>query len=93
MRTLLASIALVFVAVTAQGCSPGAARQIVKSAIDITLASCIAEHADISDEPALREVCRWTDDLAPLVKELLSARAKGLSKSRGAACAPGSAKP
>jgi len=62
-------------------------KQIAKSVIDIALATCIAENADISDEAALREVCRWTDELAPTVKDLLSARRKGVAKA-AAACGP-----
>ena len=73
-------------------CSPLVTKQIAKGAIDVAVAACISENADIADEPALREVCKWTDDMAPLVKDLLSARSRGLGKAR-AACAPGSVKP
>jgi len=77
-------------------CNAQTAKVVAKSAIDVGLASCIADHADIVDEPALREVCKWTDELAPTVKELLSARKSGLAKvAKAGACAPapaGSAK-
>lgn len=70
-------------------CSPALNRQVAKSAIDVALAACISEHADVQDEPALREICKWTDELAPLVKDLLSARQKGLAAaSRKGACGP-----
>ena len=61
------------------GCSPAVGRQIAKNAIDVGLAACIAENPD-ADEPALKEICKWADELAPLVKDLLSARQKGAVK-------------
>ena len=65
-------------------------KEIAKSAIDVALAACVSEHADLQDEEELREVCKWTDEMAPYVKELLSARAKGLSKARAACAQPSS---
>jgi len=80
----LASFALFGVIVP--GCNP-TGRAIAKSVIDIVLATCIAENADIVDEPALREVCHWTDEMTPTVKDLLAARRKGVAKA-AAACGP-----
>lgn len=68
-----------FILVAALACSPIVGKTIAKSAIDVALAACIAEQADVQDEPALREICYWTDELAPLVKELLAARTRGLA--------------
>ena len=40
------------------------------------------------DEGALREVCKWGDDLAPIVKDLIAAQKKGLKKAaKMGACA------
>lgn len=97
LRTLTVLTALTcLVPLTQVSCNAQTAKVVAKSAIDIGLATCIAEHADISDEAALREVCKWTDEFAPLVKELLSARKAGLARAtKMGTCAPapaGSAK-
>lgn len=63
-----------------QGCSATMTKQIVKSVIDVALAACVAEHTEIQDEPALRETCKYADELAPAVKEILSSRSKGMAK-------------
>jgi hypothetical protein len=76
---LVAVLALVLAADS--GCNPATIKTIARSAIDVTLAACIAEHADIEDEPALKEICKWTDDLAPLVQELIASRKKGMAKA------------
>ena len=74
-------------------CGP-AGNAIVRSVIDVGLAACIAENADISDEAALRETCKWADAVAPLVRDLLAARTKGVSKAaKAGACAPGTSAP
>ena len=75
MKTKVAVVVLV--AATTWGCLAG--KQIAKGAIDVALAACIAEHPD-DDEAALKEACKWADELAPLVKDLLSARQKGMAK-------------
>lgn len=64
-------------------------KQIARSVIDVGLAACLAEHADVDDESALREICKWADDIAPLVKDLLLARRRGMAKARMAAQACG----
>jgi hypothetical protein len=66
------------VAMIIWGCGP-VARQVAKGAIDAGLAGCIAENPDAT-EPELKEICKWADELAPLVKDLLSARQKGAAK-------------
>lgn len=77
---------LLFISASTTSCLP--AKQVAKSVIDIGLALCIANHADVMDEKALRDICRWTDELAPVVKDLLSARKAGLEKaSKAGACA------
>ena len=85
-RKLLVAAGVTVVMVSAAdlvGCL--AAKQIAKSAIDVALAACIQEHPD-ADEPELKELCKWTDDLAPLVKELLSARSKAAKRMGAKAC-------
>lgn len=79
VKLFYGSIAMIL-GVTA--CSLFTTKQLLKSVIDVGLATCIAEHADIQEEAALREVCRWTDELAPIVKDLLSARSKGLAAAQ-----------
>lgn len=71
-------------AFTITNCSPSLTKTIVRSVIDVALATCISEHADVSDEAALRGICQWTDELAPTVKDLLAARSKGLGKAKAA---------
>ncbi len=94
-NTLIASILSVLlvgaVAIADTGCL--AARQATKTAIDVALAACLAEHADIDDESELRKICQWADDVWPLVRDLLAARRRGLAKARalasdGGACSP-----
>lgn len=68
-------------AVIHMACSPALDKQLVKSAIDVGLATCIADNADIQEEAALKEICKWGDELAPIVKDLLGARSKGLAKA------------
>lgn len=78
-----------FVVLAQLACSPGLNKTVAKGAIDVALAACIAEHPD-DDEAALKEACKWADELAPLVKELIGARSKGIAKhdsSKKAACA------
>ena len=80
------------IATTVPGCDP-ASRQAARTAIDVGLAACLAERADIEDEVALREVCKWADDLAPIVKDLLAARRKGLAAAaKKGACPPAEGK-
>lgn len=79
--------------VMGMACSPSVVKTVAKGAIDVALAACIAEHPD-DDEAALKEACHWADDLAPLVKDLIGARTKGMAKhdtkraAAGPACAP-----
>ena len=65
-------------------CTP---KQAVRTAIDVAIAACIAEHADIEDEAELKKVCQWAEELGPVIKDLLAARKKGMAKKMGA-CAP-----
>ena len=77
---------LLLAAVLSCGLAP---KQIAKTVIDVGLAACIAEHAEVEDEAALKELCKWTDELAPLVKDLLSARKRGLqAAAKRGACGP-----
>jgi len=72
-----------------EGCSPAIQKEITKTAIDVGLAECLARSADIQDTKALREICKWADELAPVVENLLAARKEGLAKaSKAGACGP-----
>lgn len=62
-------------------CSPTLEKQIVKSAIDVALAACIAENPG-NDMKALQEICHFTDELAPAVEELLAAQKRGMNKGK-----------
>lgn len=81
MRRLfpLAFLAVVWSPTLVAACSPALDKAIAKSAIDAALAGCIAENPG-EDESALKEICKWTDELAPLVKELIGKQKKGLVK-------------
>lgn len=93
MKWLIAIGSLMFAAVVAvapagsMACTPES-RQAARTAIDVAIAACIAEHADIQDEAELREVCKWTEELGPIVRDLLAARKRGLAKMKAASCAP-----
>lgn len=65
-------------------------KPIARAAIDVALAACIEENPDITSEPEMATVCRYAPDVAPLVKDLLAARVRGLVKraNRGDAGAP-----
>ncbi len=67
----------------AVACSPAIIKTVAKGAIDVALAACIAEHPD-DDEAELKQACQWADELAPIVKDLLAARNKGMAKHDGA---------
>jgi len=69
------------------GCGP-VGKTIAKGAIDVAVAACIAEFSDVDDESTLKDVCKITDDAAPYIKELLSARSKGLAKKASALKCP-----
>ena len=86
-RYAVAGLVLFALAVFTYGaCTP---RQAARTAIDLALAACIAEHAEIQDEKELKAICQWADELAPIVKDLLAARKKGLQRaSKAGACGP-----
>lgn len=67
-------------------CTPQMRKDIAHSAIDILLASCIAEHPD-SSEPELKAVCKYTDENAQMVKDLIAAQKRGSAKMGAAKCA------
>lgn len=70
-------------------CTPAARRDVAHAVIDIALATCVAEHPG-NDEPTLRDICRYAEDLAPVVRELLAAQKRGALKSgAAAACSDG----
>jgi hypothetical protein len=66
--------------------SCAAGKQLAKSAIDIALALCIAEHPDAS-MPALKDLCHYADELAPVVQDLIAAQKKAAAAKPGA-CGP-----
>jgi hypothetical protein len=91
LQTLTFATVTMCLVPTLDGCNAQTAKVVAKSAIDIGLASCIELYPEIQDEGALKELCRWTDEMAPLVKELLSARRMGharASKMGAPVCTP-----
>lgn len=68
------------------GCTPQMRKDIAHTAIDILLASCIAEHPD-ADEPELKAVCKYTEENAEAVKSLIAARKRGMAKAGAVKCA------
>jgi hypothetical protein len=69
-------------------CSPSINKAVASGLIDVAVAACIAKYTDIEDEAALKAVCHWTEEMAPYVQELLSARKAGLVKKAGAVKCP-----
>lgn len=67
-------------------CTPQMRKDIAHTAIDILLASCIAEHPD-ADEPELKAVCKYTEENAEAVKSLIAARKRGMAKAGAVKCA------
>jgi len=67
-------------------CTPQMRKDIAHTAIDILLASCIAEHPD-SSEPELKAICKYTDENAQMVKDLIAAQKRGSAKASAAKCA------
>lgn len=78
---VLAAVVLVSVF---NGCSATADKVLVKSVVDLAIAECVAENPG-KDEPTLREICRYADELAPTVVDLIMAQQRGVMKS-GAKC-------
>lgn len=70
-------VLFVFVGVTA--CSPAINKMIAKDVIDVGIMKCIEENPG-ADKQMLKEICKWADELQPLIDELLASRKKGLEK-------------
>lgn len=96
MKKILVSLALVVglalggeaVVAPLEGCG-GVGNTIAKTVIDAGLAACLNDNLDVSDEAALREICKWTEDVGPIVRDLLAARKRGMAKaSKAGACGP-----
>lgn len=60
-------------------CSPAANKQVVKSAIDIAVAVCIAEHSD-EDAETVKAVCGIAEELGPVVRDLIGAHRRAAVK-------------
>jgi len=56
-------------------------KAVARTAIDTFVATCIAEHPEIQDEGMMRDVCKYAPDVAPIVKDLLSARQRGYDRT------------
>lgn len=64
-------------------------KPVARTVIDASIAACIAEHADVEDEPTLQSLCKWTEDLGPIIRDLLAARRRGLARAHQAGvCGP-----
>jgi hypothetical protein len=84
---LLSVLGAALIAVVPPACSPAANKAVIRGAVDLTLAVCVAEHPD-ADMPALRTICGVTADLEPVVRELTKAAQRGregASRDAGAA--------
>lgn len=71
------------------GCLLG--KTVAKTAIDVALATCVAENPG-ADEKELQAACQFADDVLPIVRQLLAAQKKGAAKGAardGGACASG----
>jgi len=70
--------------------SCAAAKLAAKTAIEASLAACLAEHSD-AEQSELKEFCKWDEATAPLVEQLLAAHKKGAAKhdAKMAAAHPG----
>jgi hypothetical protein len=85
---VLSVLAAVVAAVTVvPACSPATNKAIIRGAVDLTLAVCVAEHPD-ADMPALRTICGVTADLEPVVHELTKAAQRGREGASRDAGAP-----
>lgn len=88
LATALAGLFVVTSNTVIVACTPAARRDVAHAVIDVALATCVAEHPG-NDEPTLRDICRYAEDLAPVVRELLAAQKRGAMKSASASCADG----
>lgn len=70
------------------GCSAAANKQAVNTVLDIAQTTCVLTHSDVSDEEAVRKACAITNDLGPIVHDLLGAAkaAKVASAKADAGC-------
>lgn len=70
------------------GCSAAANKQAVNTVLDIAQATCVLTHSEFSNEEAVRKACQITDDLAPVVHDLLGAAkaAKAAGAKADAGC-------
>lgn len=65
------------------GCTP-AGRAAGRTAIDVGLALCAAEHPDAETPEELRAICGVAEDVLPILRDLLAAQKRGLAKAGAA---------
>jgi hypothetical protein len=87
--TVILSCGLIANVVMAQmGCT-AFGKQVAKTVIEESIAACLADHSDVNDFSMLKSICKWADDVDPLIQDLLSARQRGFAKLKSVgACGP-----
>ena len=83
-RNIKVVMALCALFLVYSACTPRMTKDIAHAAIDLALAACVAENPG-KEEPELRSICHYADDLAPVVHELIGAQKKGMSKAGASA--------
>ncbi len=53
-------------------------KQDAKTAIEVAIAACVAEHPEITTEPEMAKACQYATEFGPIVEQLLGARKRGL---------------
>ncbi len=83
-KSLTALVALCALA----GCTAFPA-QAVTDVVSLALARCVAE-AEATDEATLAKACKVSEDMMPILHELLASKKTGMARAaRAGACAPG----
>lgn len=55
-------------------------KETARTVVDVSIATCVAEHPEITDETEMRTVCKYVEAFGPIVRDLLSARKRGLAR-------------
>lgn len=63
-------------------CSPAINKMVAKDVIDLVLAKCIEQHAEIQDLPVAKKLCQIDEQATPAVEEFLTARRQAVAKAK-----------
>lgn len=61
-----------------EACTPAETKAIIRTAIDVELAECIAQNPG-KDMPALQAICKYSPEVANVVERFLASQNKGLA--------------